>query len=200
MRQLFEQIEQLIPTLHGWCTLEKALTLATLVLARKPHVVVEVGTWGGKSAIPMMLACTHNQSGRVVCIDPWKAEESIKGQELADAEWWSNTANHELVYQHFLYNVDKLGLGQYAEVHRLSSEQAQVPARIDLFHNDGNHGPQALADTMKFAPSIPVGGCCVLDDLDWSGGFVRKSEAWLLENGFVMLHPLGTGAVYHRLK
>lgn len=199
MNKVIEQVIQLLPSLHGWASPEKGICLASYAVAIKAKVCCEIGTWGGKAAIPMMLAMRELWSGTVICIDPWRAEESAKGQHTeADKKWWTEEANHELVYQHFIYHVEKLNLGQYCEIRRMTSDQSDVPAVIDLLHIDGNHDVQALTDTTRFAPAVRLYGICVLDDLDWTGGYVRQAEQWLLANGFIMLHLLGTGAVYMR--
>lgn len=167
-----------------------------MVLALRPKIVTEIGVWGGKSALPIMLAMKENGNGKMICIDPWNPDESAKGQGPEDKEWWKEVANHELVYQHFVYHVDKLGLQTHCEIRRMTSDESAVPSEMSILSVDGNHGPQALVDIKRYAPSVATHGICVLDDLDWSGGHVRQGEKWLLENGFVMLHPLGTGACY----
>ena len=199
--ELYNKISNLIPKLHGWCDVPKAISLANLVLASKPAVIVEIGAWGGRSVIPMALACKQNGWGTVICIDPWDATASASGQTSeVDKEWWANVVNHELVYQHFLYNIKELKLETIIEIHRIRSADCEPPPRIDLLHVDGNHGPESCADTMRYAPKIDVGGFCVLDDLHWTGGYVEKSAEWLKANGFIELHPVGTGAVYLRTK
>lgn len=200
MKSLFAQIQQLTPTLHGWATVEKGICLASYTLALEAEVATEVGTWGGRSAFPILLAMKERGKGKLICIDPWNPDESAKGQGPEDKEWWKEVANHELVYQHFVYHVEKLGLQNYCEIRRMTSDDSAVPAQMDLWHSDGNHGPQAIVDTKRYAPSIRQYGICVLDDLDWNGGYVRQSEKWLLENGFVLLHSLGTGAAYMKIK
>jgi hypothetical protein len=44
-----------------------------------------------------------------------------------------------------------------------------------------------------------MGGVCVLDDINWSGGSVGKAAEWLIKNKFMELYKLGTGAVYVKL-
>ena len=91
MKELFQQIENVLPSLHGWAELDKAISLSAYVLALKPNTVVEIGVWGGRSAIPMMLACQRLNRGKVICIDPWKPEESAKGQDSdIDQKWWGS--------------------------------------------------------------------------------------------------------------
>ncbi len=207
MNRLYRKIADLVPSLHGWCEVPKAITLANLVMATTPKTIVEIGVWGGRSFIPMALAqghaedCKPELSGfRCIGIDPWDIAASVAGQTTeADKKWWSEI-NHELVRQSFLYNLRELELEKRCEIIRCTSDEADVPETIDLFHCDGNHGSNALKDTERFGSNIPIGGICVLDDLGWSGGFVAQSGEWLLANGFIQLHPLGTGAVYVRME
>lgn len=198
-QELYNKIGNLIPKLHGWCDVPKAITLANLVLASKPTIIVEIGAWGGRSVIPMALACKQNGFGTIICIDPWDAKASAIGQtNEVDKNWWGNEINHELVYQHFLYNLKELKLESLVEINRVKSDDYEPPSRIDLLHIDGNHGPEACTDTMRYAAKVTPGGFCVLDDLHWAGGYVEKSAEWLKANGFIELHPVGTGAVYLR--
>lgn len=198
---LYSQIESIHPTLgHGWCDFPKAIGLANLVLATRPALVLEIGTWAGKSAIPMLLALKQIGAGKLICIDPWKANASEQGQTNdADKQWWAK-ADHEMIYQTFLANIDKHQLTPFLEIRRVTSDESDVPAELAIVHLDGNHGPDALRDAQKFAPAIRRYGFCVLDDLNWTGGFVKLAESWLLDNGFIRLHDLGTGAVYMKNK
>lgn len=198
----YENIASLIPTLTGWCDVPKAISLYNLVRAAMPKTVVEIGVWGGRSFIPMAMALRDAglKTSRCVGIDPWDIKASVDGQTTdADRKWWADV-NHELVYQNFIYHLKELGLNSYCDVHRAKSDDINPPSVIDVLHLDGNHGAEALRDTERLAAKVAVHGICVLDDLGWSGGFVVKSAEWLLANGFVQLHPLGTGAVYMRMK
>lgn len=196
---LYHKILAATDGMDGWCEPPKQIALANLVLAIKPATIVEIGVWGGKSLFPMAMACLELNRGICIAIDPWMAEASIQGQEEADQKWWNNQAQHDLVFARFIKNIEKLNLFNRIEVRRKSSGQAEVPEGIQLLHVDGNHGPQALLDVMKFAPAIPMGGVCVLDDINWSGGSVGKAAEWLINNKFMELYKLGTGAVYVKL-
>lgn len=191
--------------MHGWCEPAKQLTLANLVLAIKPKVILEIGVWGGMSLIPMAIAARANdqdpelQMAKIYAVDPWAAFESAKGQEGEDLKWWRDDMGqpqHDLVYAGFIGKLMELGLREYVSVQRMSSGEFPSPEEIGLIHIDGNHGPQAVKDVQKFCPQIPSGGICVLDDLNWNGGNVGKAAEWLKSNGFMELHPLGTGACY----
>lgn len=198
---IYSQLEELMPQLHGWCTLEKAIVLYNMVRATRPTVVCEIGVWGGRSFFPMAMALRDNHHGTIIGIDPWHTEASAEGQTTEeDHKWWQEVASHELVYQHFLHYVEKLGLKSICEIHRDKSEKIDPPAGLGLLHVDGNHGPQAFDETVRLAPKVLQHGFVVLDDLTWSGGHVQRAADWLKQNGFVELHHLGTGAVYFRTK
>lgn len=203
---IYQKILKATEGMHGWCEPDKQLTLANIVMAIQPRVIVEIGVWGGKSLIPMALAAQYisnqNYQPKVIAIDPWASSESIKGQSEQDAKWWGETAGqpqHELVYGSFLGKLMELGINRMVQVQRTTSDNAPVPESIGLFHCDGNHSIQALKDVQRFGPAITQGGVCVLDDMDWTGGGVVKAAEWLKENGFLQLHPLGTGACFIKI-
>jgi len=205
---LYQEILKATERMHGWCSHGKQLTLANLVLAINPKVIVEIGVWGGQSLVPMAMAVTEVCNmvpeyvfPKIYAVDPWAVVESVKGQEGADLKWWQDEMGqpqHEHVYNCFIAKLMELGLRERVTIKRMTSDEFVSPPSIDLLHVDGNHGPQAIKDVQKFAPAIPSGGVCVLDDLNWQGGNVGKAAEWLKVNGFIELHPLGTGAVYLR--
>jgi predicted O-methyltransferase YrrM len=78
VKQLFEKIDDLFERqLPGWCTKEKAYTLASLVIGTRPAVIVEVGVFGGRSFLPMALALKELGKGMAIGIDPWSPAASV---------------------------------------------------------------------------------------------------------------------------
>lgn len=199
MTKLFEEISILLPKLHGWCTVEKAQQLAATVIALRPLVTVEIGVWGGKSFIPMAMAHREIGRGNAWAIDPWSPAASAIDMAGPDAEWWGKVADHDLVYADFLNRLNEVHAANCVVIRRMKSDDAEIPHTIDLLHIDGNHGDQALKDAQRYAVKVRVGGMCCLDDLDWSGGAVRRAEAFLKSIGFIELYRIGTGAMYQRV-
>lgn len=200
MTSIFKQIEEDFPKLEGWCPVPKMLTFAVLTLNHRFTLAVDIGVFGGRSTLPIALAMKENGHGSIIGIDPWSAVESEKGQtHPADKEWWGKL-DHEAIYQGFIKQREDLGLRDYISIHRAPSDTVTPPKDIDFLHCDGNHGPDALRDIVRFSPNVKVGGFCCLDDLKWDGGFVGKGEAHILENGFERLYDIGTGAMYRRVK
>ena len=196
--KLMTQIEDCLPEGGEWCTVEKAQTLAAMVVALRPSTIVEIGVWMGGSLIPMCLAAiTFNPSPTIIAIDPWSPGESVKGQSSADANWWKQ-ADHEKAYQVFVKRLEKHSLQNTVKVWRMPSDQAPDVPNIDLLHIDGNHSDQALRDVEHYSPFVNVGGLVILDDIGWTGGGVEKAKEALLRFGYRQLYTLGSGAVFRR--
>lgn len=183
----------------SWCSRNKALTLAAIIVALRPRVVVELGVWMGGSAIPMALALRAVGSGQLIAVDAWSVEASVAGQEAEiHRTWWTNVGadGHLRALEMFLSRLRELAIPpEHCTVRRQRTDEASVPLSIDLLHHDANHGPQVIDDIERWAPAIRVGGLLVLDDLDWAGGHVLQARDRALELGFVELYPLGTGCV-----
>ena len=201
--QLFNAITGVLPTLPGWCELDKAHALAAAVLTLRPRVCAEIGVFGGGSLIPTALACQAVGSGHVVAIDPWSAAASTEGYEGPNKEWWSKL-DHEAIYQCFGRNVQTLGLTDRVLIQRAKSDDVTPADVIDLLHVDGQHTDQAVRDVQRFAPKIRNGGLCFMDDIGWvnetTGAGVQRAVEALLKLGFVELYKIGTGACFQRVK
>ena len=201
---LFTQIEETTGSITGWCSLEKAFTLASIVMASRPKLCVEIGVWAGKSLVPVALACREIGYGKVIAIDPWKAEASVEGQlHPADREWWSNQSHHDLIFDQFNQTLATLKLRNIVEIVRATSEEAIVPTGIGLLSLDGNHADQAIRDVERYAPNIVPGGYLVADDLGWTGGGVGRAIEKLPAMGFQELFRQTQGdqwAVFQKVK
>lgn len=196
--KLFETIERVQPTLPGWCCKEKAEALASIVIALRPSVSLEIGIWGGSSFIPIALAHKYVGLGVAMGIDPWNARDSVKNEVPENFEWWANQ-DHNAIREGFMRKLAELELGEWTRIFVSTSDAFSPPQNIDLLHIDGSHTEQAVRDVVRYATRVRVGGICVMDDLDWKGGNVKLAERRLLEMRFKMLYALGTGAVYQRV-
>jgi len=195
---VFRRCEQICPRLSEWCPIDKAHTLASLVIALRPALTIELGVWQGASLVPMALAHQAIGFGRVIAVDAWSAVASVQGQvNPDDAKWWGEVS-HERAYQTFLTVLVEEGLSQFVEVVRSTSDEYAPPDGIGIWHADGNHGEQAIRDVQKFAPKMASGGIIVMDDLNWSGGGVKKACAALESLGWIEYAPLGTGSMWRR--
>lgn len=198
-QQLFAAIERTLPSLAGWCELPKANDLAATALALRPNVVVEIGVFGGRSLIPMALACECLGAGRVYAIDPWSPVASSEGYDGKNKEWWGNL-DHEQVFSGFVTALVANGVRDRVEILRKKSDEVEPPPVIDLLHIDGQHTEQAVRDVERFASRVRVAGYCFTDDDDWSHGGPQAAVARLLTMGFVPLYKCGTGTAFQRVR
>lgn len=196
---LFQEIETAYPAITGWCSLQRAEELASMVVVLRPEWSVCVGVWGGRETIVMAMAHRAIGHGKVFAVDPWAAVASVQGQDEANSHWWGEQAKHDQVYESFMSLVRLYGLEPWIDIHRARSDAVVVPASLGVAVIDGNHGPQAIDDVKRFAPSVPVGGFIYLDDLHWEGGNVEKAALIAESFGFKRTHGRDTGAFFQRI-
>lgn len=202
MKELFDQIERLTDTLHGWCEVDKAQRLAAIVLALRPAVSVEIGVYGGRSFFGMALAHKHLGHGVVIGIDPWSNDAASEGYDGENLKSWSSCPL-EAIYQHFQKKCFDLAVQNVIQIHRVKSDDFEISPYIDLLHIDGQHTEQSMRDVQRYASKVRVGGIVVMDDIGWRNGAdapVSRAVDRLLDMGFVRLYPLGTGEVFQKVK
>jgi predicted O-methyltransferase YrrM len=197
--KLFQTIEELIPKMDGWCSVEKAFVLASTVIAFRPKVSVEIGIFGGRSAIPIALAHKYIGYGKLVAIDPWSNEAATEGYSDEHKAWWAKQ-DLEGIMRRFLQRVDDLQLNDFIDVRRAKSDDVEPPSDTGFVHVDGQHSMQALRDVQRYMAKMPVGSNAALDDVGWVGGGPAAGVQWMLDNGWKQLYPLDTGAIFQRVK
>jgi hypothetical protein len=198
---LRREIEDAAPEGGDWCSPDRAVQLAALVVEHRPQVVVELGVWMGGSAVPIALALRHLGVGQLLAVDAWSTEASVAGQEGVNATWWQAVGDggHERAHRVLVSRLEKHRISpERCMVIRQRSDEAAVPPVIDILHHDANHGPQVVTDVERWAAAVRVGGLLILNDLDWPGGHVCRARDRALEMGFVEQYRLGTGIVMRR--
>lgn len=199
MSNLFTDIDEALNQIrHGWCSVEKAHLLASIIVATRPDVVLEVGIWAGRSLVPMAMAVHHVKNGKVVGIDPWSKDAATAGLDGANLQWWS-TVPYEDIYNQFTSALKKFGVSQVVEIHRNNSDDVESPEEIGLAHLDGNHSEQAVKDVIRFCPQVKRGGFCFMDDVTWTGGGVTSAVLELEKLGFTKLFDMDTGGLFQRI-
>ncbi len=173
--------------------------LAAAVITLRPDISVIIGVWGGRDTLAMGLAHREIGKGKVIGIDPWDASASIQDQNEANTKWWG-TISHEAAYVDFLDKRAQLDLVEIIAVERMISDYFTPPAKIGLLVIDGNHGPQSIRDVERYAPSVPIGGLCMMDDVHWEGGYVRNATGVLMKMGFEALYKIDESVMFQRVK
>jgi hypothetical protein len=189
--------------IHGWCDEPNFIrTFDSLVPSKSspPLIIVEVGTWKGKSACMM---ASHLKSrlkkASIVCIDTWLGAPEFWTWGLDDPSRGislDKRMGYPRVYETFIHNVKTLGHDDMIVPLPLSSIQA---ARVLKHHNvvpdivyiDAAHEEDAVyADLEAFFP-LGTGVMFGDDYVAWPGvrravdDFVKKHDLALSVSGEV---------------
>ena len=149
--------------------------------APRDGVIVEIGSFKGKSAVMLGKLAEHYGFGPIVAIDP----HNFNNAELAE----HRAAPGATSFDEFLRNVEAAGVGRYVEVHRaFSTDVANSWNRpIRMLWIDGDHSYSgAKADFDGFMPHVVPGGFVALHDAlhEFSGPIRVFVEDMLQSNRF----------------
>lgn len=201
MSSLFKQLEAIIPPLPGWATVEKAQTLAMLVVALRPEISCEVGLFGGRSFFGLALAHKTIGHGMAYGIDPWDIRAATEGYTGGNKEYWSDM-KMDAIQSDFMATLKRLELESVTKILKQKSDDVTPPKNLGLVHLDGQHTEQAIRDVNRFAPNVKRGGLVVMDDLSWANDGdkpVLRAVDELKKLGFVDLYAVDDWAVFKRL-
>lgn len=189
--ELKAKIEELIPRIEGWCSVEKSLAMVADALAIDAKVYVELGVFAGRSLFPMALALGGN-GGMIYGIDPWKKEASLESScgPVHDA-WWEKL-DYADIHEQCVKSLWRLNLESCIVLIR---SQAHVCAPlfqtpIDLLHIDGNHSEEtSVRDVQIWLPKVRSGGTIWFDDTDW---LTTRKAVGLLTEACEVVGDVGT--------
>ena len=187
---LMVKIKELLPTVDGWCTPDKAKHLVDAIIERRPMLCVEIGVFGGSSLLPQAMALQLNKQGVIHGIDPWStgaALEEMLGEE--NKAWWAKV-DLEQIYQNCRNHVERLKLTNHVQLIRDKAENVVggfVDETVDILHIDGNHSEElSYKDATLYLPKVKRGGMVAFDDIWWADGTsnvtTRKAIMFLLQS------------------
>jgi hypothetical protein len=183
-----EYIQTNVPTLHGWCTVEKAIDLYNLVLEHEAPLCVELGVFAGRSLLPIAMAATA-KNGTAVGIDAWSKEACEQGvNDIANTEWWNNI-DYDFFYNYTLKVLSDADVSNTTQLVR--SKSADVASHyasksINVLHQDSNHSEEVtVEEVILWFDKVKIGGHWVFDDTDWPT--TQKAQALLLEKGYEII-------------
>ncbi len=159
---------------QGWFI--NAEQMKTLLEAKKPRVVVEVGSWIGQST--RFIAEHLSEGSKVFAVDSWTPTESQ----------YQGDKRIPYLYQLFLSNTIHAGLtDKVVPVRMTSLEAAQaLSVRADLIYIDGAHDEESVYnDIMAWYPHLTPKGVMCGDDWGCSetvrAGVTRAAESLHLQ-------------------
>ncbi len=181
--------------------MEKAQTLAMLVVALRPDVTCEIGLFGGRSFFGLALAHKVIGHGVAYGIDAWDVKAATEGYTGDNRQYW-NDMKMDTIQSDFMATLKTLGLEGVTKILRQKSDDVVPPKNIGALHVDGQHSEQAIRDVSRFAPNVKRGGLVILDDLSWANDGdkpVLRAVDELKKLGFVDLYAVDDWAVFKRV-
>lgn len=168
MPEPYNSIELLPFDDHGWLALENKKFLELFVKKLKPKVVVELGSWLGKSAI--FMGKLLDKDAKLYCIDHWQPDYNsyhgyFHNNKLA-------ASKIPKLYQQFLSNVIHAKLVDTIIPMRMDTIEASKKFKItvNLIYIDAGHDEEEVFnDIMLWYPKLESKGIMCGDDWSWSG-------------------------------
>ena len=137
-------------------------------------VVVEIGSYRGRSTLALAQGLKDGYGGNVIAIDPhYNADGYCKQDaDIMDA------------------NIGESGLQNIQQIRALSQHVAgEVPTYIDMLWIDGDHSPEGvMRDFELYAPRIKQGGIIALHDTQYRGPWTVVHDRILEGKEFGQVH------------
>lgn len=183
-----QHLEEIVPTLQGWCSVDKAWRMVELCIERKPKIIVESGIFGGRSLLP--LGFVSRDIGAIVYgIDPWSVDAANEGNESDEAhkEWWSENGKLNQIYREFVEQIKKWDLWEHVIWLRMKGSQGSRifdDGEIDFFHLDSNHSEKVSCEEVeRWGPKMAQKSVIIFDDVSWPTQ--QKALKMIKDLGFV---------------
>ena len=161
----------IVKGLPGWCSPEKAVRLADLVLHAKPMISVDLGVFGARSTLALAEGHRFAGVGYVTGVDPWATEAALEGtNDQSNVDWWSNL-DLEKIYRGAMQTMCNQAVLPHWQMLRLKSKDAAghfSDGSIGLLHQDSNHSPEVSQEELRlWMPKMMPGAIWLMDDVNW---------------------------------
>ena len=166
----YRKIKKLPLDLQGWETSDsKAFEI--IINQIKPKLIIEVGSWKGRSAINIAKLClNHHKDFEIVCVDTWlgSVEHWLKVDENLSSKSFENGRPN--IYQQFLSNVVRSNLEDYITPFPIDSINGAVTleklgVQADLIYIDAGHEYLSVKnDLYQYSVLLRPGGYLLGDD------------------------------------
>lgn len=127
-----------------------------------PKIIVEIGSFEGRSTIWSCKNLLHNAESRIFCIDTFGG--SVEHNEKQKTN----------LFERFTNNIESAGVQDKVKIRRGESwrELARLTAegiRPDFIYIDGSHqAPDVLSDAVLSFNLLKGGGLMIFDDYHWT--------------------------------
>ena len=198
--RLRRRVEEAIPPLHGWTSVDKGARLAELVVAARSPLSVELGVFGGRGTISLAIGHEAIGAGEVLAVDPWEREASLEGVNAPENDAWWAALDHEAIYRSFVDALRASGTERWCRVLRERSADAVrrvADGSVAVLHQDSNHSEAVSCDEVeRWTPKLARDGYWIADDTDWAT--TQRAQRRLHELGFGVVEDHAQWKVYRR--
>lgn len=181
--------------IQGWLSDPEADRLYKLAKNNTPEinpVVVEIGSWKGKSSSVIAAGLRGKQNARLFCLDPFGIDENPEYQE----RYYSSLLETENdVLAVFKRNLQQCGVASIATpIKGYSFEIIDGwTTPIDFLFIDANHEYEAvLRDFVLWSPLVKVGGIVALHDTGHWQGPTRVMQEKLISPNYSEVQSVDT--------
>lgn len=155
--------------LHGWNDHEDHFRR----LAANSRLIVEIGSWKGRSAISL---CRAAPGAEVVCVDTWLGAQEMWVKHDDPERYGALRLNHGWpnLYYEFLANVVRAGMQSQITPMPMPSSialrfLAQHGVRPDLIYIDGSHAQEDVEQDIRLGALLNPRVICGDDFGTWPG-------------------------------
>jgi predicted O-methyltransferase YrrM len=153
-------------SIEGFLLDEEAAQLYRLAcsLPAASPVVVEIGSWLGKSTVVLGSALIKRPGARLVCVDPFDASGDPRSLERYQNDAMRLDSSLRNVFER---NIRRAGVDRVVHVHQGYSADIvkKWTGAIDMLFIDGNHAFEAVKDDFSlWSTFVKAGGIVGLHD------------------------------------
>lgn len=169
-QSIYNDIEKigLKPDLQSWPS-ARSPVFEKVILETNPKIIIEVGSWKGRSAI-RMAQLTEMIGTRIYCVDTWLGSLEHMMEETGRKYEWPLSHGHPLLYWQFLLNVKFSGVeDRITPIVNTSMTGASYlyknGVRAEMIYIDGDHTADGCyRDLMAYWELLTPGGVIFGDD------------------------------------
>lgn len=161
----------------------------------KPSIILEIGTWEGRSAMSWADA---NNNSTIICVDTWLGSTEHYENGLAGTEWGRERLfledGYPSIYKTFVSNIRRFGSEDRTIAIPIDSRQAFIMLKKsgivpDITYIDAAHDYQSVYDDLCGAASLGQTLICGDDYYSYASTQIKEAVDFFAdENDLVVLN------------
>jgi len=154
-----KKIIKIISEINGWLLNNEAVMLFEVAKSCK-GIIVEIGSWKGKSTVCLALGSKEGNNAKVYAVDPHINTPCHK-----------NYSKGEGTFSEFIRNLQKSGVSEsvFPIVKKSKEASADFNHKIDFLFIDGDHSYNSVKEDFElWFPKLITGGIIAFHDAVYS--------------------------------